>query len=383
MRHFFTFLFALVLLGSIAYYNLSKHQEFEFVTPSATATNSPISVYKQEDIPMPKGVQSAHSSTITFIDKNHLLSAYFAGSREGAKDVAIYGNIYTNYQWSDAFVILTPKQLMEDSKEYISKLGNPVLYNLDDTLHLFVVGVSIGGWATSKIYHYTSKNNPRSIHFTFQKALHLSPFLNLSNLVRTAPIEIIFNTKQKGVVLPIYHELANKYPLLAVLDSKGKILEISKPNNAYGLLQPSITTLDSTHCLLAFRAHKKANSILYTQECDTQLHYKPLIKTNLVNEDNSLALFTLNHQTYLLHNSRNENLTRGKLTLSELTSLDYFEKLLDIDSTSTKDGEVSYPFILLNGDLLHLTYTVDRKFIRHLYFNATYLDNLTKREKYK
>lgn len=376
MKHFFIFLSTLILLGGISYHNLSKEQKFDFIPSSTIEADSKIKTYKKEDIPMPQDIKSAHSSTIAPIDKDHLLSAYFAGSREGAKDVAIYGNIYSDNHWGNAFVILTRQQLMQDSKEYISKVGNPILYRMDDTLHLFVVGVSIGGWATSKIYHYTSQNKADSIHFTFQKALHLSPFLNLSNLVRTAPIEILFDSKDKGIILPIYHELANKYPLLLILNSKGKLLKISKPNNAYGLLQPSITALDSTHCLLAFRAHKRAKSILYTQECDAQLKYQPLVKTNLLNEDNSLALFALNHQIFLLHNSRNEeNFTRGKLTLSRLVSQDYFEKLFDVDITHTKDGEVSYPFVLLDKDMLHITYTVDRKFIRHLVLNTAYLNS--------
>lgn len=373
MKYFSLFFIALCILSGIAYYKTPIDRQFDFITESADFTTQRI--YKKQDIPSPPNVKSAHSSTIAPIDSKHLISAYFAGSREGAKDVAIYANIFHNNQWGKAFEILNPKQLMRDTKEYISKIGNPVLYHLDNTLHLFVVGVSIGGWATSKIYHYTSVANPQNIHFHFQKALYLSPFANLSNLVRTPPIGITFNDFQdKGFILPVYHELANKYSLMITFDTTGKKIQISKPNNAFGLLQPSITALDSTHCLIAFRAHKKAKSILYTQKCDNTLKYQPLQTTNITNEDNSLNLFALNNIVYLLHNTRNGNLPRGMLVISRLDYNNQFTKLLDIDDTNTPNGEVSYPYIFISNGILHITYTVDRKFIRHFMLSANYLE---------
>ena len=422
MKNFLFFLLATLLLGASAYYTLHPAPSFTFAptSPKSQSSSTPFSL--TSTLPMPaiesatpaestlvestaqtaestanidhatpntsaldspppsshtaprKLIASAHSSTLASLGDGRKLSAYFAGSREGASDVKIYGNILSQNRWGEAFEILSRQRLMRDAKEYIAKLGNPVLYRLDDTLHLFIVGASIGGWATSKLYHYTA--SPKDLDFRFSQALHLSPFLNISTLARTQPLAIRFqeqrNAGQTGFILPLYHELATKYPLLLVLDSTGHITQIKKPNKIKGLLQPSITALSPTESLLAFRAHKSADSILYTQLCDNRLHCSPPQATNLKNQDNSLNLFTLGNQTYLLYNTPNGNLTRGKLSIARLKSPTTFQWLTDIDATSTPKGEVSYPTTIITDGQIHITYTLDRRAIRHKALSTDY-----------
>ncbi|STP12276.1 BNR/Asp-box repeat-containing protein [Helicobacter mustelae] len=371
MRYFFFFFCSVLALGVLTFLGIPKTPKFTFdpISLNQEPSKNSKETYRS-DIPMPPDAASAHSSTITPIRDNSLLVAFFAGSREGAADVAIYGSILESAyskKWQQPFKILDRFMLMQDSREYIAKLGNPVLYTLGDTLHLFVVGVSIGGWATSKIYHYSADNKGAIPTFVFQKALHLSPFLNISNLVRTRPVEITLSTQEKGFILPIYHELATKYPINLVFDARGNLLMTSQPNHLNGLLQPSLTSISQTSCMLAYRANKKAKNILYTQTCDNNLKYGPLTPTNLKNYDNSLNLFALNKQVYLLHNTPLHNSNRGKLTLSKMQSPEVFEKLFDIDSTPTQKGEVSYPTAWMDPHgILHVTYTFDRKFIRYV-----------------
>ena len=418
MKNFLFFLLATLLLGASAYYTLHPAPSFIFAptSPKSQSSSTPFSL--TSTLPMPaiespapaestlvestaqtatnidhatpnttldslppsshtatrKLIASAHSSTLASLGDGRILSAYFAGSREGASDVKIYGNILSQNRWGEAFEILSRQRLMRDAKEYIAKLGNPVLYRLDDTLHLFIVGASIGGWATSKLYHYTA--SPKDLDFRFSQALHLSPFLNISTLARTQPLAIRFqeqrNAGQSGFILPLYHELATKYPLLLVLDSTGHITQIKKPNKIKGLLQPSITALSPTQSLLAFRAHKSADSILYTQLCDNRLHCSPPQATNLKNQDNSLNLFTLGNQTYLLYNTPNGNLTRSKLSIARLITPTTFQWLTDIDATSTPKGEVSYPTAIITDGQIHITYTLDRRAIRHKALSTDY-----------
>ena len=416
MKNFLFFLLATLLLGASAYYTLRPAPSFTFAPASPKSQSSSTPFALTSTLPMPaiesaltqtaesaaqptadidhatpntpaldspepsshpstrKLIASAHSSTLASLGDGQILSAYFAGSREGANDVKIYGNILSQNRWGEAFEILSRQKLMRDAKEYIAKLGNPVLYRLDDTLHLFIVGASIGGWATSKLYHYTA--SPKDLDFRFSQALHLSPFLNISTLARTQPLAIRFqeqrNAGQSGFILPLYHELATKYPLLLVLDSTGHITQIKKPNKIKGLLQPSITALSPTESLLAFRAHKSADSILYTQLCDNRLRCSPPQATNLKNQDNSLNLFTLGNQTYLLYNTPNGNLTRGKLSIARLKSPTTFQWLTDIDATSTPKGEVSYPTTIITDGQIHITYTLDRRAIRHKALSTDY-----------
>ena len=122
---------------------------------------------------VPNATKSAHASTIIDIsnlqqknnDNATNMLLYFAGSREGASDVCIYQSFFVqknvatlnkdSFFWSEPKAILCPQDLSKMSGKFIKKLGNPVSFvdNLG-RVHLFVVGVSMGGWATSKIYHF-------------------------------------------------------------------------------------------------------------------------------------------------------------------------------------------------------------------------------------
>ena len=141
-----------------------------------------------------------HASALINLPNDNLLSAYFSGTKEGARDVKISANLFDSKinRWSEAFILLTKEELSHYSHEYIKKLGNPLLFLHEDKILLFVVGVSMGGWATSKIYQLESALEP--IRFKFARKLSLSPFLNLSHLIKNKPL----NTTDGGFMLPLY-----------------------------------------------------------------------------------------------------------------------------------------------------------------------------------
>ncbi|MGL2745474.1 3-deoxy-d-manno-octulosonic acid hydrolase subunit 2, partial [Helicobacter pylori] len=188
-------------------------------------------------IPKPNDALSVHASSLISLPNDNLLSAYFSGTKEGARDVKISANLFDSKinRWSEAFIILTKEELSHYSHEYIKKLGNPLLFLHDDKILLFVVGVSMGGWATSKIYQLESALEP--IHFKFARKLSLSPFLNLSHLIKNKPL----NTTDGGFMLPLYHELATQYPLLLKFDKQNNPKELLRPNALNHQLQPSLT----------------------------------------------------------------------------------------------------------------------------------------------
>lgn len=310
---------------------------------------------KSEQIPNSKNPKSFHSSSLTMLKDNYLLITYFAGSKEGAKDVKIYANLKDNEKISDAFVLLDRQKLMSDTKEYIKKLGNPVLVTCSDKIHLFVVGVSFGGWANSKIYHYVSDIN--IINLKFKQSLNLSPYLNISHLVKNNAINISFSDKH-GFILPIYHELLNKYSLALVFDESGELLKINKITNKNGLFQPSVVALDNSKILFAFRADKKANNDLYTLTCDKYFKCGDLVKSNLKNYDNSVALFNANNKIYLIYNSDLTGL-RNTLSLALMDKNSNFTKLYDID----KGDEMSYASVVNDDNSFYISYTHNRDFI--------------------
>lgn len=333
------------------------------------------------DIPNPE--ISAHASTITNIrsvsDKDFML-LYFAGSKEGARDVGIYQSFFTFESqnkaldnstiqnknlgtWSEPYRLLDAHKLSQLSGKFIKKLGNPVVFvDRQNRVHLFVVGVSLGGWATSKIYwlHLDSTLS----HLSFVKELRLSPFLNFSHLVRTPPIL----KEDGGFILPIYHELANKYPLLLDFSSTLKLDSILKPLELNSQLQPSFVALDSHTAFGVYRNHKAYDNILFTSLCNEFCQSpKP---SNLQSFDFSSVLFRSLDSTYLLHNQtqRESGNKREELWIMALNekSLDlesaHFESVFKLDSSL--DNEVSYPSVAESKEYVAVAYTYGRLYMR-------------------
>ena len=378
---FFSFFIISAALWAWAYFHTPD-------IPSFKISSDPIqsfSIYNPDlKVPMPP-VKMVHSSTMAALkDPHEILLAYFGGSREGAKDCNIYANLIQQAHYSDAFILLDRQRLMRDSKEYIKKIGNPVLFYFNGTIHLFVVGASLGGWATSKIYHYTLTQNDTSTTKPFilhyQKEIPMSPFLNLSTLVRTRPLFISFEN-DPGFILPVYHEMAQKYALLTFFDSSGKLIGFFKPNSATGLLQPTITPLNQTEYMLAFRSHKKANDTLFTQICRNDFSCAPLKKSNLKNHDSSLNLVSYQKSLYLIYNP-STLAPREKLAIAkkEWGGGTNFMPLTTLAKATNQFGEASYPTSLVIGPQVIISYTQDRKSIRLLKIDLNKLSSTTHRK---
>ncbi len=309
-----------------------------------------------------------HASSLISLPNDNLLSAYFSGTKEGARDVKISANLFdskTN-RWSEAFTILTKEELSKNAHEYIKKLGNPLLFLHDNKILLFVVGVSMGGWATSKIYQLESALEP--IRFKFVQKLSLSPFLNLSHLIKNKPL----NTTDGGFMLPLYHELATQYPLLLKFDKHNNPRELLRPNALNYQLQPSLTPFKDC-AVMAFRNHSFKDSLML-ETCKTPTIWQKPMLTNLKNLNDALNLINLNKELFLIHNPSDLSLRRKELLLSKLENSNSFKTLKILD----KADEVSYPSYSLNSHFIDIVYTYNRSHIKHIRFNMAYLKSFLK-----
>ncbi|WP_154461046.1 sialidase family protein [Helicobacter pylori] len=360
---FFVGLFIVLLLM------IMKRQTppYAFLHNQTLSTDSP-PYFTQLTIPKPNDALSVHASALISLPNDNLLSAYFSGTKEGARDVKISANLFDSKinRWSEAFVILTKEELSYYSREYIKKLGNPLLFLHDDKILLFVVGVSMGGWATSKIYQLESALEP--IHFKFVQKLSLSPFLNLSHLIRNKPL----STTDGGFMLPLYHELATQYPLLLKFDKHNNPRELLRPNALNHQLQPSLTPFKDC-AIMAFRNHSLKDSLML-ETCKTPTAWQKPMLTSLKNLNDALNLINLNKELYLIHNPSDSSLRRKELLLSKLENSNSFKTLKILD----KANEVSYPSYSLNSHFIDIVYTYNRSHIKHIRFNMAYLKSLLK-----
>ncbi len=321
-----------------------------------------------------------HSSSLVQT-KRGVMALFFAGSREGAADVKIYQSFYDaqNNEWSKAQSILDAKTLSKMSGKFIKKLGNPLAFeDINGKVHFFVVGVSLGGWATSKVYQLEFDKNLKP---KFKGELKLGAFANFSHLVRTPAIVL----DEGGFILPLYHELARKYALLGFFDEEANLLYTKRINTLKNQLQPSLLAhnVGGAICLAFFRNHKAYDNAAFLQHCGGRGDsWQEPIKTNLKSYDSSsvLGLIFVDYKDWdfkrsevlLVHNdgrSMGASHPRSKLSLFWLKdeTKGEFVKLFTLD----EGAEVSYPAILslsnsekMPNDRIFISYTLDRKVIK-------------------
>lgn len=316
---------------------------------------------------------AAHSATIIRLNDSSLLAMWFAGSREGSKDVKVYSATYQNNHWSEPKVVITPKMVSSASNRFTSKLGNPVLSISNDghALDLFIVGVAYGGWSISHLEHFRSLDNGTT--WNIQKRLSLSPFFNISSLVRTNSVAL----DDGGFYLPVYQELFHKYPELLRFDANGNLIKQIRLSSVNHLIQPAIIATSKSHAFVWFRnttsdKSNQPNPIFMSETNDGGETWSSLKATNLDNPNSSIAVTRYSESQFLLvYNPDSKERSRDKLSLAISSDGINWQHIYDVENHPT--GEYSYPSIISNGDVFDLVYTFNRKQIKHVRFNNAFL----------
>jgi predicted neuraminidase len=370
--------FILLLLGTmLAIYSLPQPSAPLFVTPtqtliSITKSNSnlkskkPRQIFESQIIPQPEFLAAAHSSAFEVLSDGSLLAFWFAGSHEGKPDVKIWSAKFINNTWRLATVAVSPEMLSKHLNQFIKKVGNPVVYrDENDRLHLFVVSVgAVGGWSGSSLNQLISYDN--GLTWTVVRKLILSPFLNISTLVRTKAIDL----KDGGFYLPVYNELEGSYPELLRFNRQGEFMEQIRMANTRTLLQPAIAVQSESIAYAFMRNKINKSDPLYMQVTnDAGITWDQPLATNLTNHDSSLAVTYLgNRQLLMVHNPGED---RSKLALS--VSKDGYHWQMVTLLENTPGMEFSYPAVQVHSGMIDVLYTWDRKQIKHVRFNESWL----------
>lgn len=322
---------------------------------------------------LPSAAASAHAASLTELADGRLVAAWFAGSREGAEDVAIYLSRLETSGWSRPEAIATRPQTARELRRHLRKLGNPVLHvDPAGRLHLFFVSVSLGGWAGASINHKFSDDGGR--HWSPARKLGTSPFFNISTLVRNPPIRL----EDGGLGLPIYHEFIAKHGEWLRLDAQGRIIDKVRMPHARATLQPAVAALDARRAVALLRdAGPSPGSVQRADSQDAGQHWEMRPALPIAHANASMALLRLGDGSLLM--AGNPGSGRASLLLYRSTDEGRtWQSLGPVESgAATAAGlapEFSYPALLQdrNGDI-HLAYTWLRQGIRHVVFNAAWL----------
>ena len=404
MMRVLAFVFLVVAIA-MAYFQLDDHPAWaDFQVPAEQSTTDPIlssisTSSKTKPIINPPELQgliewlpdttrpSVHAASVIPLKDGNWRAFWFAGSREGAADVVIQSAVWDSVskQWGPASVVLDREGAQASLGRYIAKLGNPVpMRNINGQLQLYVVAVSIGGWAGSSISVMHSDDD--GLTWTGPKRLITTPLLNLSTLVKGSGF--LFADGTMG--MPVYHEWIGKYGELLRLDPTGQMLDKRRMTSGRGTLQPIVFIDDAKHASAYFRQARRTGAkqipVSYTTSAGERWELAPDL--GLPNPNAAITGVELSDRTRLMVFNDLEH-GRHRLVLAaswpSQTQVDSSQPaknnyspwktiaVLEDETASTTNPkeEFSYPYMSLNqqGQVL-LVYTWNRKRIKSILWDA-------------
>jgi predicted neuraminidase len=354
------------------YFQPSK--DLVFAPPSAVeAGNQPVFHSYFADSGMPVGI--AHSPSLCELPDGRMAAVWYAGSREGARDVGISlaeFDPHAEPSWSDPRVIMDVSRATRDLGRWVRKVGNPVIFSDHaGTVSLAYVSVSVGGWSASSLN--VTKSTDQLVSWNRSRRLSLSPVGNISELVRCPPI-----TMASGeVVLPIYHEFIGKFPQLLWLSHQGAGMTWSKTRMAGGrqFLQPTVVPLSSHYAVAYYRNAEHGGPLTMAESHDAGRSWGPTQELDLPNNDSSVSALRLTDGSVLL--AFNDD-SRGRSNLKLAVSRDGRQNWKRLATLDEEQGEkFAYPYMIRASDgMIHLVYSWKMQRIRHVVFNEAWLAEL-------
>ncbi len=317
---------------------------------------------------------SVHGSTICTLASGDLMTVWYGGSREGAADVSVFTSRLKpgTTEWSVPTKAVDRAMAESELDRQIKKVGNAVVFpDGSGRLCMVYVSVSVGGWSGSALNIKTSEDEGRT--WGESSRLTLNPFLNISTLVRNEPIY----ASDGRIGLPVYHEMAMKFPQMLWLtpDTKGgfsdyRIRNLTKETS---LLQPTLVPLQGGRILMLLRDHRGSHCVYTSYSSDNGWTWSEAVPSNLPNPNSAVDAVCLRDGRILMAYNHSVD-GRGNLRLAVSSDEGRTWKTC----AALEEGinqEFSYPNLAEDKDgRIHVTYTWKRKRIRHVAFNMAWLD---------
>ncbi|PPK88095.1 putative neuraminidase [Neolewinella xylanilytica] len=303
---------------------------------------------------------ACHAATIVETTPGRLLTAWFGGSYEGAKDVGIYLARSRGQDWSE------PRQLVAAPVVDGDTLPcwNPVLFQSQSKrLYLFFkVGPNPREWRGAVV---TSDDDGA----TWTKPAYLPEgFLGpvRNKPVETEPGVILCGSSTESpttdawrVHLERYREATDTWEKVAVPNSRD-----------FEIIQPAI--LRHGGDTLQILCRSKHDRLIGSWSYDGGASWTDADSLPVPNANSGVDALTLSTGNFLLVNNplpMGDDWWNGRNVLDVAFSTDGVDWLPLVDLERHEEGEYSYPAIIQAADgTVHVVYTYDRKKIRHARF---------------
>jgi len=345
-----------------------------FVVPAPTRAVTTTPEFKAEPIPTDPVARSVHVASVCEAADGRLCAAWYGGSHEGARDVNIFWSTRapaSDSGWSKPEVLVSAASAAQELRRPIKKVGNAVLFaGSTGQLRLIYVTVSVGGWSTSSLNVKNSRDG--GLSWSPSQRLTLSPFFNLSELVKNQPCLL----SDGSWALPIYHECLAKFPEILWLNETSTDSLSWRKTRVFGgrsALQPALVPLNAESAIALCRDYSSERRIRLTRSTDAGMNWSTPEPLPLPNSDSGLGAARLSDGRILL--AFNDSKTgRDNLRLA-LSSDEGRSWLRSATLEAEPSEEFSYPFLIQTRDgQIHLVYTWKRKAIKHAAFNLAWLD---------
>jgi len=322
---------------------------------------------------------SCHAATVVDLGDGELLAAWFAGSREGHPDVAIWMARYNDAGWGEPFKIVDEPDV---------PLWNPVLFrDGHGVVWLFykvapTISAWTGGYIKSRDKGHTwtgprilpagllgpAKNKPITLSngdilcgTSSETWRSWTCWVEISadggqSWSRHGPITALGFPACEGVT----HE-----PVSATWDEAAHRLVL--PRSHCGVIQPTVWEYAPGRLKMLMRSTQRVGVVCVSCSADFGRTWSPAAVTDIPCPNSGLDAVRLRDGRIVLAC----NPTReGRTPLSLLVSADNGETWPWRYDLETEPGEFSYPSIIQAADgQVHVVYTFQRTHIRHWAFD--------------
>ena len=311
-----------IAFAASGYKILNRPLDAVFITPDLKAssdTQRQSSKVQTQFVSNVPGM-AVHAASLVELRDGSLRAVWFSGSREGAGDVTIQTAVLSNgaQKWGLESSLFDRPQLQRGLWRYVKKIGNPVIARAPDgTLHLWMVNVSLGGWAGSAITW--SQSSDEGSTWSHPKRIVTSPFLNISTLIKGAPVGMT----NGQISLPVYHEFITKFAEVLRLDEQGRVIDKIRIPNSHTSLQP-VLLVENAQSAIAFMRAGQGGLVVTSRSDDSGKTWAAAGATELPNPNSALAgVVAINGDKWLALNLTATG--RSSLTLVKAKTGDVFQ----------------------------------------------------------